>query len=218
LLKNPNASPLFLILPRCASYLILAVTDAFVFSVNLQVLADWPPLEHAPLQTALRPFETVSVMDVPVLNDADMLLPDATLRPAGLEVTRTPERPLAVTVSDAVWAAGVKVKVAVREMPPALAVIVTGVLAVTGLVVTVKSAVLDPGCTVTVPEAGTAADVLLLETATGKPPAGAGPVRMTTACDGEPPMTMLGVTVTPWRVGGGGAAVKVRLAVFVTPL
>jgi hypothetical protein len=110
---------------RCNSYLIFAVTDAFAFSLNVQVVADWLPLEQAPLHTVFRPFETVSVMDVPELNDADMPLPDATLMPAGVEVTRTPERPLAVTVSDAVWAAGVKVRAAMREMPPALAVIVT---------------------------------------------------------------------------------------------
>jgi hypothetical protein len=196
--------------------LILAVTDAFAFSVNVQVEVSRPPVEHAPLQTAVRPPETVSLMDVPMLNDADMLLPDVTLMPAGVEVTRTPERPVAVTVSDAVWAAGVRVKVVLREIPPALAVIVTGVVVATGLVLTVKSKVLEPGCTVT--EAGTVADGLLLEIATGNPPAGAGPVRMTTACDGEPPVTLLGVTVIPWRVGGGGAAVRVRLAVFETPL
>jgi len=68
-------------------------------SVNVQVFALLPPLEQAPDQIASRPFETLSVIDVPVANDADPVLPTATLIPAGLDVTRSPLRPLAVTVS-----------------------------------------------------------------------------------------------------------------------
>ena len=68
-------------------------------SVKLQVFALLPPLEQAPDQIASRPFETLSVIDVPVANDADPVLPTATLIPAGLDVTRSPLRPLAVTVS-----------------------------------------------------------------------------------------------------------------------
>jgi len=77
----------------------LAVTVAAPVSVNVQLLALLPPLEQAPDQMASRPFETVSVIDVPVANDADPVLPTATLIPAGLEVTRSPLRPVAVTVS-----------------------------------------------------------------------------------------------------------------------
>jgi len=51
---------------------------------------------------ASRPFETVSVIEVPVVNDADPVLPTATLIPAGVEVTLSPVRPVAVTVSVAV--------------------------------------------------------------------------------------------------------------------
>jgi len=68
-------------------------------NVNVHVFALFPPLEQAPDQIALRPLETLSVMDVPVVNDADPVLPTVTLIPAGLEVTRSPLRPLAVTVS-----------------------------------------------------------------------------------------------------------------------
>ena len=50
---------------------------------------------------ASRPSETLSVIDVPVANDAEPLLPVATLIPAGLDVTRSPLRPLAVTVNAA---------------------------------------------------------------------------------------------------------------------
>ena len=71
-------------------------------NVNVHVRCLLPPLEHAPDQIASRPFETLSVIDVPVVNDADPVLPTATLIPAGLDVTRSPLRPVAVTVSVAV--------------------------------------------------------------------------------------------------------------------
>lgn len=58
------------------------------FSVNVQVLAFVPLLEHAPDQMASRLFDTLSVMRVPAANAADPVLPVATLIPAGLDVTR----------------------------------------------------------------------------------------------------------------------------------
>jgi len=67
--------------------------------VNVHVLLSSPPLEHAPDQIASLPFETLSVIDVPVVNDADPDAPTATLMPAGLDVTRSPVLPVAVTVS-----------------------------------------------------------------------------------------------------------------------
>ena len=89
----------------------------------------------------------LSVTLVPTGNAAEPVLPTATLMPAGLEVTRSPPRPVAVTVSVAFWPGGVTVSVAVRVTLPALAVIVTGVDAVTALVVTVKSALVAPWAT-----------------------------------------------------------------------
>src|SRR3954466_9274953 len=80
----------------------LAVTVALAASVKVQLLRLLPALEQAPDQTASRPFDTVSVTDAPTVNDADPLLPTATLNPAGLDVTRSPLRPLAVSVSVAV--------------------------------------------------------------------------------------------------------------------
>ena len=80
----------------------MAVTEAFAFSVNVQVLVLLPPLEHAPDQMTSRLFVALSVIVVPAANDADPLLPTATLMPAGFEVTRSPPRPVAVTVSVAV--------------------------------------------------------------------------------------------------------------------
>jgi hypothetical protein len=70
--------------------------------VNVQVLIFFPPLEHAPDQTTSRPSVARSVIAVPTANDAEPLLPVATLMPAGVDVTRSPPRPLAVTVNVAV--------------------------------------------------------------------------------------------------------------------
>ena len=82
----------------------------------------FPPLEHPPDQTASRSFVTLSVIDVPVANEADPMLPTATLIPVGLDITRSPLRPVAVTVKVAVSPGGddcgVTVSVAVRVTPP----------------------------------------------------------------------------------------------------
>jgi len=67
--------------------------------VNVHVLALLPPLEQAPDQITSRPFVAVSVTDVPVVKIAEPELPTATLIPAGVDVTRSPVRPVAVTVS-----------------------------------------------------------------------------------------------------------------------
>jgi hypothetical protein len=91
--------------------------------VKVQFLVLLPPLEQAPDQIASRPFETLSVIDVPDANDAEPVLPVATLMPTGLDVTRSPLRPLAVTVSVAVGAGGgadadgITVSVAVLVVP-----------------------------------------------------------------------------------------------------
>ena len=80
------------------------------------------------------------MIDVPVANDAEPLLPTLTLIPAGLDVTRSPLRPLAVTVSVAFCggggggADGDTVRVAVLVPPLKVAVIVTVVDVLTALV------------------------------------------------------------------------------------
>lgn len=84
------------------TYWTFAVTDALPDSVNVQVLALLPPLEHAPVQIASRPLLTLSVIEAPTANEPVAVLPTATLIPAGLDVTRSPLRPIAVTVSAAV--------------------------------------------------------------------------------------------------------------------
>jgi hypothetical protein len=64
----------------------------------------------------------------------------------------------------------------------------------TGLVVTVKDALVAPAGMLTL--CGTVAtDVSLLESVTRAPPAGAGPVKVTVACEGLPPVTPGGLRV-----------------------
>jgi hypothetical protein len=55
-------------------YCTLADTDAAPFNVNVQRFA-LLLVEHAPEKFALRPLPTVSVIDAPTVNDADLLDP-----------------------------------------------------------------------------------------------------------------------------------------------
>ena len=93
--------------------------------------------------------------------------------------------------------------VAVRVTAPALAVIVTDVDVVTTLVPIANVAVVEPCATVTL--AGTVATVLLLESDTANPPAGAAAVSVTVPCDPFPPTTEDGLTETAESAAGAGA-------------
>jgi|SRR6266853_1947607 hypothetical protein len=95
---------------------------------------------------------------------------------------------------------------------------VTAVDAVTALVLTVKVALVAPAATVTL-EGTLAAAVLLLESATWAPPAGAAPVNVTVPVeDCVPPITLVGLSVSEESVtAGGGAGATVIEAVLVTP-
>ena len=75
---------------------------AFPLRVSVQDFVLFPPLEQAPDQMTSRSFVALSVIAVPVVKVADPLLPTVTLMPAGLDVTRSPLRPVAATVSVAV--------------------------------------------------------------------------------------------------------------------
>jgi len=91
---------------------------------------------------------------------------------------------------------------------------VTGVDVVTAVVFTVNVALLAPAATITV--AGTvAADVLLLERETTAPPVGAGPLSVTVPVEGDPPVTLVGFSVSEERVRAGGSTVSE--AVLVAP-
>ena len=91
-------------LPHVASgrYFTFAVTAELPFNVNTHVRCLLPPLEQAPDHTASRLLLTRSVMDVPMLNDADPVAGTRTLIPDGVDVIVSPLRPVAVTVSVAV--------------------------------------------------------------------------------------------------------------------
>jgi hypothetical protein len=193
----------------------LAETLAAALSVKVHVLVLFPPLEHAPDQTASRPLVTLSVICVPAANGADPELPTATLMPAGLDVTRSPLRPLAVTVSVTVVPCGVTLSDAVRDTPALVAVIVTGVAAPTAVVVAVKFAAVLPDATVTLP--GTVAAVLLLLKLTINPPAGAALVSVTVPCEDVPPTILVGFSATADNDAAGGGDVTVRVVVRVTP-
>ena len=78
---------------------------------------------------------------------------------------------------------------------------VTELDAVTGLVLTVKVALVAPAGTVTL-EGTVAAPVLLLESRTWAPPAGAGPLSVTVPVeDCTPPTTLVGLSVSEETIG-----------------
>src|SRR5262249_39454364 len=186
----------------------LAITDAGPLIVNVHDFVLRLPLEQAPDQIASRPFETDSVTDVPLENDAEPVLPTATLIPAGLDPILLPDRPVAVTVNvpggPGGCAAGVTVKLPVFVAPKA-PVIVTIVGVLTPEVVTANVALVAPAAIVTLP--GTPATFgLLLERVTVAPEAGAAFVRVADPCDAVPPVTVVGLSAIADNVGpvGGG--------------
>src|SRR6266851_2584454 len=92
---------------------------------------------------------------------------------------------------------------------------VTEVEVATGLVVTVKVALVAPAGTVT-PLTGTLADGSPLERETTAPPLGAGPLSVTVPVEGLPPATFAGLKVSEDRTGIG-CGVTVSVAVCVPP-
>jgi hypothetical protein len=96
---------------------------------------------------------------------------------------------------------------------------VTEVDAATALVLTVNDALVAPAATITL-EGALAAAVLLLESVTTAPPAGAGPLSVTVPVeDCTPPTTLVGFSASEESVGAGGdEGVTVSEADRVAPL
>jgi len=90
----------------------------------------------------------------------------------------------------------------------------TGVDVVTAMVVTVKFALLAPAATVTL--AGTLPAALSLESNTCAPPEGAGPLSVTVPVEGDPPVTLIGLSATAESVAEPCGA-TLSEAVLVTP-
>jgi hypothetical protein len=170
----------------------------------------FPPLEQAPDQIALRPFETVRVIADPLVNDADPVLPTDTLMPAGVDVIRSPLRPVAMTVTASVWPGAVTASAVVRVAPPYTPVIVAEADVVTALVVIENVALVAPAATVTL--AGTPASAaLLLVSVTTAPPDGAVALRVAVPCDPAPPTTEDGLSVITESAGVTGVTGGVKL-------
>ena len=96
---------------------------------------------------------------------------------------------------------------------------VTVVDEATALVLTTNVALVAPAATITL-EGTLAGVVLLLESTTCAPPAGAGPLSVAVPLeDCKPPITLVGFSESEERVGGGGGAgATVSEAVLVAPL
>jgi hypothetical protein len=199
------------------------VTDAVPPIVKVHDVFFDPPLEQLPVQIAERPVVTVNVTVLPIANDAEPLLPVATLMPAGLEVTRWLLRPVTLTVSVAFWGGGGAadtVSVEVVVTPPQLAEIVTCVEVLTAEVEIGNVKVLEGAVIATV--AGTVtAPGLLLDSVTVAPPCGGGPESITVPLAPSPPVTVDGLTEMLCSVAGGGSpagVVTVSVPVRVPPL
>jgi len=154
------------------------------------------------------PAGTVTVLDT--LARLELLRNCTTTPPAGAGPLRVtvpvavlpPHTVVGLIVSD--WSVtlgeGLTVRVAVRETPPAEAVIVTLVALETARVETVKVALVVPAGTVTV--LGTVATLgLLLLRFTTNPPDGAGAVRVTVPVLLLPPTTLVGFRLRLLRLG-----------------
>jgi hypothetical protein len=123
-----------------------------------------PPLGAAPLSV------TVPVEDVPPLTLVG----------------------LSATEDSATAVPGFTVSEAVLVVPLYEAEMVTGVAAVTALVVTVNVALLAPAATVTLE--GTVAADALLERSTTTPPLGAAPLSVTVPVEDAPPLRLVGLS------------------------
>src|SRR5437870_1503602 len=100
------------------AYWTLAVSEPAAFRMKVQVGVLAPPLLHTPDQITDRPLVTPRVMLVPTGKVAEPVNPTGTLRPAGVDETVSPARPVAVRVSSAVAGAGAPTPQTFATPPP----------------------------------------------------------------------------------------------------
>lgn len=86
----------------------------------------------------------------------------------------------------------------------------------TVVVLTMKLAEMAPAGTVTF--VGTLAAPLLLESITTAPPAGAGPLKASVACDVRPPATVVGFSCSEASVGRGDGSPPPAFAQYIAPV
>jgi len=173
---------------------VVTVKVAVVAPAGIVTEAGTVAAEFAELSGTVRPPVGAAALIVTVPVE---LLPPAT--EVGLRLS-------AVTIG------ALTVRVVAFVLPLSLAWSVTEVFVATGVVVTVKVALVAPAATVT--EAGTVAAALPEVSATTWPPAGAGDARATVPVELVPPVTVDGLTVmVTWL-----AAFTVKLAEVEAPL
>jgi hypothetical protein len=130
---------------------------------------------------------------------------------SGGAFTRTVSHRMFVRDTGAAGAGGLIVSVADFVVPPDTAEIVEFVCVVTVVVFTVKVVEFVPAATTI--EEGTVAELELLDSVTMVPPVGALPVSVTFPVEELPPITLVGLSVTPLGTG----ALTCKLADFETP-
>jgi len=195
-------------------------------AVNVQLSAAAPLLLHRPDQIAPWPSSVVNVIDVPPANGAvcefplDTFMPDGddvTLPPFPLAVTvmftvevvhalpqvRVPPQPseivphvfpCAAQVVGTHCAVAVRFRVALAVVFNVAEIVAATVPDCTGVVVAVNDPTLPPDGIVM--DAGTDANLLLLESATTAPPIGAGGVSVTVPVELAPPTSVVGFMVS----------------------
>jgi hypothetical protein len=203
----------------CTVKVPVAVTPPYVAVIVTGVLAATPVVVMVNAGETVAPVATVTeagTVAAALLLVSVTIAPPAGAGPVSVTVFRVVDVPPETDAGDKVTADGLggcTVKVPVAVTPPYVAVIVTGVLAATPVVVMVNAGeTVAPAATVT--EAGTVAAALLLVSVTTVPPADAAPFSVTVfKVVDAPPKTDDGDRVT--ADGLGGCTVKV--AVAVTP-
>ena len=161
----------------------------------------------------VRPPASTNVTKAVLLLDSVTGVPPAGAGPSSVTVPTDDVPPFTLVgfITTDATLGGRTVKLAFRVTPAYTAEIVTDVLAVTGVVLTVNVAVLEPAATTTL--AGAVAAALLLLSVTVALTA-ATPVSVTVPVDVFPPASALGLRATEDKAGG----FTVKLAeVLVTP-